>query len=122
MQAFGWGKASASEAFESTSAQNSPTKKGETTQQQTPIVPNTHTLPVLQHSLGLVSAAGFPQYSNYTPSFKNLLDYVFVQGGCMQTVRVAPFPSEETLCEHQGLPSCVFPSDHIAIAVDVKYT
>jgi hypothetical protein len=39
-----------------------------------------------------------------------------------ETVRVAPFPSVAVLSADVGLPSPVFPSDHLAIAVDLRRT
>lgn len=77
--------------------------------------------PVLRHRLGLFSAAGFAPYSNYTPSFKQLLDYVLVQESCFEVVRVAPMPTDEIFAEFTALPSAVIPSDHVAIAVDLRW-
>ena len=53
--------------------------------------------------------------------FKDTLDYVMASQHCFQVVRVAPFPPESVLCELIALPSEVFPSDHIAVAVDVEW-
>lgn len=77
--------------------------------------------PVMTHALDFISAAGFAKYSNYTPSFKHLLDYVLVQRRDFEVVRVAPMPSDEVLSEFTALPSAVLPSDHIAIAVDLRW-
>lgn len=84
-------------------------------------VPVAHCLPRLTHREALTSAAGLPKYSNYTQGFKDLLDYVYVSRG-LTVVRVAPFPDESVLSEHTALPSMHFPSDHIAVAVDVRLT
>lgn len=77
--------------------------------------------PVMTHSLDFMSAAGFAKYSNYTPTFKHLLDYILVQRAHFETVRVAPMPSDEVLSEFTALPSPVMPSDHVAIAVDLRW-
>lgn len=77
--------------------------------------------PVLTHRLGLFSAAGFAPYSNYTPTFKQLLDYVLVQESVFEVVRVAPMPSDEVFAEFTALPSAVIPSDHVSIAVDLRW-
>jgi len=77
--------------------------------------------PVITHRLGLFSAGGYAPYSNYTPSFKQLLDYVLVQESCFEVVRVAPMPSDEVFAEFTALPSAVIPSDHVAIAVDLRW-
>ena len=75
----------------------------------------------MTHTLELISAAGYPAYSNYTPTFKHLLDYVMVQREHFEVLRVAPFPTEEVLSEFVALPSAVIPSDHISILVDLKW-
>lgn len=77
--------------------------------------------PVMKHHLGFFSAGGFAPYSNYTPSFKQLLDYILVQESCFEVVRVAPMPSDEVFAEFTALPSAVIPSDHVAIAVDLRW-
>ena len=76
---------------------------------------------MVTHQLGLINASGLPQYTNYTADFKDTLDYVMVSQHCFQVVRIAPFPPESVLSEHVALPSEVFPSDHIAVAVDIKW-
>ena len=50
------------------------------------------------------SAAGYPQYTNFTSGFRDLLDYVFVETAA-RVARVAPFPGEQELREHTALPS-----------------
>lgn len=77
--------------------------------------------PVVTHNLGLISAAGFAPYSNYTPSFKQLLDYILVQKRDFEVLRIAPMPSDEVFSEFTALPSAVIPSDHVAIAVDLRW-
>jgi hypothetical protein len=74
----------------------------------------------MKHSLGLFSAAGFPTFTNYIPSFKELLDYVFVQRAHFEVLGVAPFPEEALLQRYTALPSCVMPSDHISVLVDLR--
>ena len=74
--------------------------------------------PALTNSLGLQSAAGFPQYTNFTGDFKDLLDYIFVPTA-VQAVEVAPFPTLEEFSENVALPSMRFPSDHVSVAVDI---
>jgi hypothetical protein len=77
-------------------------------------------LPPLTHKLKLKSAAGYPQYSNYTKTFKELLDYIYVEREKYEVVRIAPFPTEQVLSENCAIPSEVFPSDHLALVVDVQ--
>lgn len=77
--------------------------------------------PVMRHDLGLISAAGFPAFSNYTPTFQHCLDYVLVQERDFSVLRVAPCPGHEVLGEFTALPSAVIPSDHISIVVDLCF-
>ena len=69
----------------------------------------------------LVSAAGLPAFTNYTRDFKDLLDYIFIEQSAFEVVRVAPFPAEAILAAQTALPSEFFPSDHVAIAVDLRF-
>jgi mRNA deadenylase 3'-5' endonuclease subunit Ccr4 len=82
---------------------------------------DTAVFPTLDLGLSLLSAAGFPDYTNYTRDFKGALDYIFVDRDAFQVVRIAPFPVVSTLSAQTALPSEHFPSDHIAVAVDIKY-
>jgi mRNA deadenylase 3'-5' endonuclease subunit Ccr4 len=82
---------------------------------------NVSLLPTLTHDLDIVSAAGFPTHTNYTRDFKDLLDYIYIEPSQFKILRVAPFPSEEVLSKHTALPSCAFPSDHLAVIVDLEF-
>ncbi|XP_017773871.1 PREDICTED: 2',5'-phosphodiesterase 12-like [Nicrophorus vespilloides] len=74
----------------------------------------------LFHPFSFKSACGTPQYTNYTKEFKACLDYIFVETK-MSVVDYVPFPSEDILKKDEGLPSAVFPSDHLPLIADVKY-
>lgn len=78
-------------------------------------------LPSLSHDLDITSAAGLPIHSNYTRDFKDLLDYIYIEPKQFKVLRVAPFPSEEVLSKNTALPSCAFPSDHLAVIVDLEF-
>lgn len=39
----------------------------------------------------------------------------------MTVKQVVPLTEEEELEKHQGLPNQVFPSDHMALVVDLKF-
>lgn len=80
---------------------------------------NLNILPVLTHDLQLISAAGFPTYTNFTQAFKDLLDYIFIDGS-LDVFRVGPFPTYEELIENVAIPSQLYPSDHLAVVVDVQ--
>jgi mRNA deadenylase 3'-5' endonuclease subunit Ccr4 len=71
---------------------------------------------------GFVSASGYPQFTNFTAGFKDLLDYVFIPANSgLHVLRTAPLPSEEELRERTALPSAVYPSDHVALALDLTF-
>ena len=74
----------------------------------------------LNHQPIFTSAAGFPKYTNYTLGFKDCLDYIWLEKAKFEVTQVVPFPSEEELALYSALPNIVFPSDHIALVVDVK--
>lgn len=75
----------------------------------------------IKHDLNLASACGIPKYTNYTATFSGCLDYIFYQTDYLAVEQVIPMPSEKELSTYTGLPSIVFPSDHIALCVDLKW-
>jgi mRNA deadenylase 3'-5' endonuclease subunit Ccr4 len=80
---------------------------------------DSNSLPRLVHPFKWLSAAGYPQFSNYTKTFKELLDYIYVERHKFKVLKVAPIPTEDVLSENCAIPSEVFPSDHLALVVDV---
>lgn len=76
------------------------------------------------HSLHLIDSAhseGYhKRYSNFTPDFKELLDYIFIQHQAYKVKQVAPLPSLQEMEEETALPSSCFPSDHVSIVVDIE--
>lgn len=76
--------------------------------------------PALHNPLGpLSSAAGYPQYTNWIAGFHDVLDYIYVKD-TMRVIRQAPFPSEQDFIEMTGIPNESYPSDHLALAVDLE--
>ena len=74
----------------------------------------------LNHEPIFKSAAGTPKYTNYTLGFKECIDYCWIEKSKLAVTQVVPFPSEEELSQFDALPNIVFPSDHIAVVVDLK--
>ncbi|XP_012224589.1 2',5'-phosphodiesterase 12 isoform X2 [Linepithema humile] len=66
------------------------------------------------------SACGTPEYTNYTPEFSGCLDYIFYERDKFEIQQVIPLPNKDELTLHTGLPSVVFPSDHISLCADLK--
>ena len=75
----------------------------------------------ISHSQNMDSACGTPKYTTYTIGFKDCLDYIFYETDRIEVKNVIPFPLEEEMSPHQGLPNIVFPSDHIACVADLKW-
>lgn len=75
----------------------------------------------LRHNLDLKSACGYVTYTNYTPNFHDMLDYIFVDSKKLAVKQVIPMPMHEEVTLHTGLPSVVFPSDHIAQVCDLTW-
>lgn len=104
-------------------------------------------VPYLRVPLGLELVSGAPSFTNFTPEFTELLNYVFIEGGRAGTggtansggggvltgatevaalrvegeAAVAPMPQEAPLrAVTSGLPSKTFPSDHVSLVVDLE--
>ena len=75
----------------------------------------------LSHDFSLFSACGFPPFTNYTGGFKGTLDYIFADKNYLEVESVIPLPSEDELSLHLALPSVVLPSDHLALACDLRW-
>ncbi|XP_076238085.1 2',5'-phosphodiesterase 12 isoform X2 [Calliopsis andreniformis] len=85
--------------------------------------PNEHVENIfLKHDFNLSSACGTPEYTNYTGGFAGCLDYIFYQTDRLEVEQVIPMPSKEELSLYTGLPSVVFPSDHISLCADLKWS
>lgn len=66
------------------------------------------------------SACGVPKYTNFTDGFKDCLDWIYYDTNKFSVEQMIPLPSDEELQEHIAIPSVVFPSDHVALVVDLK--
>jgi len=67
------------------------------------------------------SAYGTPPFTNYTHLFSGCLDYIFYEKSKFTVQQVAPLPDLEVVTQNTGLPSIVFPSDHIALIADLEW-
>lgn len=67
----------------------------------------------------LVSAGGFPEWTNYVGGFVGALDYVWVSSRDFAPRAVSPLPPLTAVTEHVALPNARFPSDHVPMVVDV---
>ena len=76
----------------------------------------------LEHGFQFFSGCGQPAYTNFTVGFQDTLDYIFADHTYFSGAEVIPFPSHEEVTANVALPSCTFPSDHIALVCDLKHT
>ncbi|XP_018335534.1 2',5'-phosphodiesterase 12-like [Agrilus planipennis] len=76
----------------------------------------------LKHQFQLESAYGTPKFTNYVGDFQGCLDYIFYDKCRMNKIQVVPLPAEDILKENVALPSQVFPSDHLALVVDLTWS
>lgn len=75
----------------------------------------------LKHSFHFKNACGTEQYTNYTAGYRGVLDYIFLDSDKLDVEKVIPLPSHEEVTEFVALPSVYFPSDHLALVVDLKW-
>lgn len=62
------------------------------------------------------------EYTNYTPNFHGLLDYIYYEREKVKVNQVVPLPYHEDVVMTGGIPSDVFPSDHLALVADLTLT
>ncbi|XP_005090525.1 2',5'-phosphodiesterase 12 [Aplysia californica] len=74
----------------------------------------------LRQPMNIESACGTPKYTNFTPMFNECLDYVYIDADKLKVESVVPMPDHADVVANAGLPSVVFPSDHIALICDLK--
>lgn len=61
-------------------------------------------------------------YTNYVPSFNGCLDYIYYEKDSLKCDSVVPLPDHEDVTASDGLPSDVFPSDHLALVANMSYS
>lgn len=62
------------------------------------------------------STYGYPEYTNYTPSFKGCIDYVLYSEG-LQVQNLKRVIDSNDLNQYSGLPTEKHPSDHLPLQV-----
>ena len=60
-------------------------------------------------------------YTNYTPLFNGCLDYIYHERDGIDLVRAIPLPNHADVVSTGGIPSEIFPSDHLALVADLKF-
>jgi len=62
-----------------------------------------------------------PQVTNYTATFKGVLDYIWYSAQNLRPLSAAPIPDIATLTKHgEALPSTQYSSDHIMLISDMQ--
>lgn len=61
-------------------------------------------------------------YTNYTMEFNGCLDYIYYDIESLTCTGIVPLPDHEDVTAIGGLPSDVFPSDHLALIADFKHS
>ncbi|KPA82271.1 hypothetical protein ABB37_03379 [Leptomonas pyrrhocoris] len=60
-------------------------------------------------------------WTNFTLTFREVIDYVFFSSGSIEVLRTVPIPPESELTENFALPNKKFPSDHVALIADLSF-
>merc|ERR1712032_457958 len=80
----------------------------------------------ISHSFQLGSAYNTvlgeePKVTNFTTSFKGVLDYMWYSIQTLRPLSVSPVPDESVLTRHgEALPSTEYSSDHIMLISDMQ--
>lgn len=72
----------------------------------------------IAHPFNFASGCEIPDFTTYTPEFIDTLDYILYDQDKLQCLKSIPMFQRHQVSP--GLPNAVFPSDHIAIACDLK--
>nr|CCC90138.1 unnamed protein product [Trypanosoma congolense IL3000] len=60
-------------------------------------------------------------WTNYTMSFREVIDYIFFDASRLSVTNTVPIPPESELSENVALPNRKYPSDHVALVADLTY-
>lgn len=78
-------------------------------------------LPIdLKCPLDLKSLSGNPAFTSYVPHCKATLDYIYGDGNFVKEGFV-PMPKASDIDLYTGVPCIVYPSDHFAVVLDLKW-
>ena len=56
-----------------------------------------------------------PKFTNYTENFKGTLDHIFYNKDRLEVTHLLEIPDVSQAGRDKGLPSLLFPSDHVRI-------
>lgn len=72
----------------------------------------------IRTELRLTSAYQNIEYTNYTPGFNGCLDYIYYEHNQLRCRETIPMPDHGDVIVSGGIPSDVFPSDHLPLIAD----
>ena len=75
----------------------------------------------LKCPIQLTSLSGFPQFTSYVPHCKATLDYIYGDGRFFTRETFVPIPEASDIDVYTGVPCVVYPSDHFAVILDLKW-
>ena len=76
----------------------------------------------LHHNLELISACGYPRYTNFVAGFAGCLDYIYIARDLLKVAKVVPLSSHEDVTLYTALPNAVFPSDHLPLVCELEWS
>lgn len=59
------------------------------------------------------------QWTNFTLTFREVIDYILFASDSVEVLRTVPIPPETELAENFALPNKKYPSDHVALVADL---
>lgn len=60
-------------------------------------------------------------WTNFTLTFREVIDYVFFSEDSIDVLRTVPIPPEAELAENYALPNAKYPSDHVSLIADLTF-
>jgi len=75
----------------------------------------------LKCPIELTSLSGFPEFTSYVPHCKATLDYIYGDTRYLTQERFVPIPKASEIDVYTGVPCIVYPSDHFAVVLDLKW-
>lgn len=120
----GYSEEEFAEHTSSPSSSASPTVKKDTPESERPPL-ETYLAKNLHAGIALVDAydrtdPSLP-WTNYTMTFREVIDYIFFSEDSIDVLRTIPIPPESELSENYALPNAKYPSDHVALLADLMF-
>lgn len=76
----------------------------------------------VETNLSFNSAYENIEYTNYTPDFNGCLDYIYYERDGLRCDSIVPLPDHDEVIATGGIPSHQFPSDHLALIANLRFS